>query len=423
MGTLTHPRVGSAIDMPRSFACRFATLALVGIVAAGCIAPVRQPSVPPEISTAKLRDIDAPAGSAPKADTDVLAVLPKMIGRGQGDERVATRSPQNYLALSGGGVFGAYSVGLLNGWTNSGTRPHFDVVTGISTGALIATYAFLGPRYDERLRNDYSEFGSDKVYKGRRKVSLLWSDSAVTSEPLEKRIEAAVTDDVLAEVAAAHAAGRRLYIGTTNLDTRKLVIWDMGAIASSGRPEARQLYRQVLLASASVPGFFPPVLIDVEIDGRKYQEMHVDGGTNTSVFFQPYMLNLDPNDIRSRVGSNLYVILAGKIFDDPHSVEPSILNIAGTGLRTMLYAGARSDLGRLYTLAEVTGVNFHLASTAQDFPINTDSLTIDTKEMRRLYDEGYRQGLNGGEWNSRLSYAGLGEEIMPRTGTHFEVVK
>jgi len=414
---------GSAIGMSRSFACLLAAVVMASVVAVGCMGPARLPTVPPEMSTARLRDVDALPGAAPKSDTDVLAILPNLIDREPSDKRVTGRPPQNYLALSGGGIFGAYSVGLLNGWSSSGTRPNFDVVTGISTGALIATYAFLGPRYDDRLRGDYADFGCDKVYKGRRKVSLLWADSAMKSEPLEKRIEAALTDDVLAEVAAAHASGRRLYIGTTNLDTRKLVIWDMGAIASSGRPDARRLYCQVLLASASVPGWFPPVLIDVEIDGKKYQEMHVDGGTTTAVFFQPYMLNLDPNDIRSRAGSNLYVILAGKLFADPRSVEPSILNIVGTGLRTMLYAGARSDLGRLYTLSEITGINFRLAAVDKDFPVNPDSFTLEQKEMRRLYDEGYRQGLNGGEWHSRLAYAGLGEEIMPRTGTHFEVVK
>jgi patatin-like phospholipase len=422
MGKIAPVRVrGSAIDMPKHSACLL--LALAGFIFVGCLAPARLPSVPPDMSEAKLRDIDAPPSTATKSDTDVLANLPNLIGHEQIGSSAAKRPTQNYLALSGGGVFGAYSVGVLNGWTASGTRPNFDVVTGISTGALIATYAFLGSRYDDRLRDDYSDFGSDKVYKGRRKVSLLWADSAVTCEPLEKRIEAALTDDVLAEVAAAHAAGRRLYIGTTNLDTRKLVIWDMGAIASSNRPEARRLYRQILLASASVPGFFPPVLIDVEINGRKYQEMHVDGGTTTCTFFQPYMLNLDPNNIRSRAGSNLYVILAGKVFADPQGVEGGLVTIGVTGLRTMLYAGARSDLGRLFTLAEITGVNFRLASVSQDFPMNSDSLAVDPKEMHRLYDEGYRQGSNGGEWHSHLDFAALGEDIKPRTGTHFEVLK
>ncbi len=407
--------------MPRRFACSFA--ALVSVFAVGCFGPTRLPSVPPDISASQLRDIDAPLNSTPKSDPDVLAILPDFIGHEQSAKPPISKSSQNYLALSGGGNYGAYSVGLLNGWSASGTRPNFDVVTGISTGALIATYAFLGSRYDDRLRGDYAEFGADKVYKGRRKVSLLWADSALNSEPLEKRIEAAITDDILSEVAAAHASGRRLYIGTTNLDTRKLVIWDMGAIASSGRPNARRLYCQVLLASASVPGAFPPVMIDIEINGKKYQEMHVDGGTTTAVFFQPYMLNLDPNNVRSRAGSNLYVILAGKVFADARGVQPSLLNIAGTGIRAMLYAGARSDLGRLYTLAEITGVNFRMAAVSQDFPINTDSMTFDQKEMRRLYDEGYRQGLNGGEWHDHLAYAGLGEEIMPRSGTHFQIMK
>jgi hypothetical protein len=409
--------------MPRRFAYLMTATVLAGLVVVGCTGPVRLPSVPSELNAAKLRAVDAPAVKVPAPQQDVIANIPGLLGQEFTTENPKRLPKQNYLVLSGGGVLGAYSVGLINGWTQSGTRPSFDVVTGISTGALIATYAFLGPRYDDRLRADYSEYGASSVYRTRRKVSLLWSDSAATAEPLKKRIESALTDEVLAEVAAAHAAGRRLYIGTTNLDTRKLVIWDMGAIAASGRPDARQLYRDVLLASASVPGFFEPVMIDVDIDGKKYQEMHVDGGTTTCVFFQPYMLNLDSRDIRSRAGSNMYVILAGKLYADPSDVEPSIINIVGTGLRTLIYAGSRNDLGRLYTLAQITGVNFRLAELSQDFPVNPDSFTVDPKEMRRLYDEGYRQGLNGGEWQTRLSNAGLNEEILPRTGTHFEVAK
>jgi predicted acylesterase/phospholipase RssA len=317
-------------------------------------------------------------------------------------------------------VFGAFTVGVLCGWTDSGKRPQFDVVTGISTGALIATYAFLGPKYDSILRDYYSNYGSRDVYRPRRKLSILWSDSVVDNSPLRQKIDAACTPELLAEVAEAHRAGRRLYIGTTNLDTRQLVIWDMGAIAASGRPEARALYRDVILASSSVPAFFPPVRIDVEINGQRYQELHVDGGATTAVFFQPFMLNLDPGNIRSRAGSNLYVINAGKIFADPDCVQPRIIKIAGTTLRSMIYAGTRNDLFRIYTLALIAGLNYHLAALPQDFPMDLDALKIDPKQMRRLYEEGYRQGLTGTAWHTRPDNIGLSEDIMPRSGTRLQ---
>jgi hypothetical protein len=397
-------------------------LALAMLVAAGCAAPLERPCVPAQLAVSRLRDAEAPADCCPLADPDVLASLHDLIQRDEACRSLSNRLPQNYLALSGGGVLGSFTVGVLLGWTESGQRPQFDVVTGISTGALIATYAFLGSKYDGALRDYYSNYGARDVYRQRPKLALLWSDSAVKTEPLRQKIETALTDTMLVEVAAAHAAGRRLYIGTTNLETGKLVIWDMGAIAASGRPDARRLYADVLLASASIPGLFPPVHIDVEINGAKYQETHVDGGTTAAVFFQPFMLNLDKNDIRSRSGSNLYVIDAGKLYADPHCVDPRIIKIARTAIRGMLYAGARNDLARLGTLALITGLNYHLAAVPQDFPLNLDTLDFDRNEMRRLFDEGFRQGKNGGEWHTRLEHLGVDEDILPRSGTRFRTL-
>src|SRR5262245_57811878 len=253
-------------------------------------------------------------------------------------------------------------------------------------------------------------------------LSILWSDSAVDSSPLREKIEKAITCEILTEVAAAHAEGRRLYIGTTNLDTRRLVIWDMGAIAASGRPDARKLFCDVVMASASVPAFFPPVYIDVEINGRHFQEMHVDGGATAAVFFQPFMLNLG-NDIRSRAGSNLYVIEAGKQFADPACVRPRIIPIGANALRSMLQASSRSNLARLYTLALITGVNYHLASVPADFKTNLDPLTFDAKETRRLFDEGFRQGVGGHDWHTRLDNVGIDEDTLPRSGTRFQAIR
>lgn len=392
-------------------------LLLAAIV--GCRLPSR-PCVPPQVAMSHLRDVDAPDGLFPMANPDLLWSLQQTLEKQNAEGVVPNRSPQNYLALTGGGVFGAFTVGVLCGWTDSGKRPQFDVVTGISTGALIATYAFLGPKYDSILRDYYSNYGSRDVYRPRRKLSILWSDSVVDNSPLRQKIDAACTPELLAEVAEAHRSGRRLYIGTTNLDTRQLVIWDMGAIAASGRPEARALYRDVILASSSVPAFFPPVRIDVEINGQRYQELHVDGGATTAVFFQPFMLNLDPGNIRSRAGSNLYVINAGKIFADPDCVQPRIIKIAGTTLRSMIYAGTRNDLFRIYTLALIAGLNYHLAALPQDFPMDLDALKIDPKQMRRLYEEGYRQGLTGTAWHTRPDNIGLSEDIMPRSGTRLQ---
>jgi predicted acylesterase/phospholipase RssA len=177
---------------------------------------------------------------------------------------------RNVLVLSGGGKDGAFSAGVLTGWSASGTRPTFDVVTGVSTGALIAPLAFLGSRYDQLLRENYTGVRTKDVYRMRPWLSVLWSDALADSSPLQRRIDAQVTDEFLAEIARAHAAGRRLYIGTTNLDTGRLVYWDMGAIAAGTDPNKRDLFRKVLLASCSIPGLLPPVPIEIAVDGRRY---------------------------------------------------------------------------------------------------------------------------------------------------------
>jgi predicted acylesterase/phospholipase RssA len=407
--------------MHRGFILSLVLAATAGLALLGCRHAAKRECVPAELSTSPLREAEGEC-TFPMTDPDLYGTLQKVIERDQSRRVAPDHRPQNYLVLSGGGVLGAFTVGVLNGWSDSGKRPQFDVVTGISTGALIATHAFLGSKYDYVLRDYYSNYGADEVYRERKYLSLLWADSAVSVEPLKQKIDAALTDEVFAEIAAAHQSGRRLYVGTTNLDTGKLVIWDMGAIAASGRPDARKLYRDVILASASIPGFFPPVKIDVEINGQRYEEMHVDGGTTAAVFFQPFMLNLDKNDLRSRAGSNLYVVVAGKLFANARCVEPRILPIASTAIRSTLYSSSRNDLARLYTLALITGVKYNLAAVPQDFTLNLDIRHFDQNEMRRLYEEGYRQGKSGTDWHTRLDNTGLGEEIAPRCGTRFVTV-
>jgi hypothetical protein len=391
-------------------------VALIGVLLAGCCMTPRKGCVPPDLAMQRMRDVTASPDEVPVQDPDVLAALKQSMQREQSAKPAPGRTPQNYLALSGGGVYGAFTVGVLNGWTESGHRPQFDVVTGISTGALIATFAFLGPEYDEVIRSYTLPEKTPNLYKPRRPLSLIYADSLVTVEPLKRMIEAAITPDVLCEVAAAHAGGRRLYVGTTNLDSRRLVVWDMGAIASSNRPDALKLYRDIVLASSAVPGVFPPVYFDVEIDGQPYREMHVDGGVTSAVFFKPFMLNVEKGDIRSRAGSNLYVIEAGKIFADPQCVEPRFFKIAGSTVRSMLYTSGRNDLYRIYTLSLITGVNFHLAAVPQDFRMNLESLKPDIKEMRRLYDLGVNFGHNGQEWLTNPNDTGVEENGLPRSG-------
>lgn len=188
------------------------------------------------------------------------------------------------LAISGGGASGAFGAGVLNGWTQTGARPKFKLVTGISTGSLIAPFAFLGPEYDAIIKAAYTSVTSEDIAKQKSVFAAFTDESLADNSPLISLIEQNVDEDLLKSIADEHSKGRRLYIGTFNMDAQRFVIWNMGAIASSGNPGALELFRKIMIASASMPVIFTPVYVDVEVGGIQFDEMHVDGGVAAQVF-------------------------------------------------------------------------------------------------------------------------------------------
>lgn len=329
------------------------------------------------------------------------------------------------LALSGGGAFGAYQAGLLVGWTEAGTRPAFDSVTGVSTGALVAVLAFLGPGYDCELRRVYTTLRTEDVYTRKRGLRSLFSESLADNAPLARQIDRVLTPAAVGQLADEHRKGRRLYVGTTDLDGRRPVVWDLGAIAARGEPGARELISRLLLASAAIPAFFPPVEVPVEVDGRPLVERHVDGGVTQNVFFRPPEV---PPALRLRppaeflAGSDLFVVVAGKLYADPEPVRPRVLPIAAGSVSSLIYAETRVELVKLYTTAMVAGMDYHLAAVPPDFPAPTDSTAFDPAEMTKLFEEGRRQVLAGTAWRDSPPGALDGEHLAQRAGTRLRRV-
>lgn len=363
-----------------------------------------------------------PADDSAPVETELLRSLVERT-RTAGTPADPAAKSGKYLALSGGGMYGAYSVGVLSGWTAAGNRPTFDAVTGVSTGALVATYAFLGTEYDPQMVRLYTTVSDRDIYRRRPRTAVVFSDSAASSEPLKRLIEAQVDDALLAAVARAHQSGRRLYVGTTNIDTRRLVVWDMGAIASSGRPDAAALYRTVLLASASVPGFFPPVPIAVEVNGRTFNEMHVDGGATTGVFLRASTLHLDREALKAGrqplAGSDAYVIIAGKLYADPSCTPPRALEIGASALASIVSSQTRGELYRIYTLCLLGGMKYHLAAIPENIAITSEAMDFNPAEMRRLYSAGYEAAIGGRAWRDTPPGSEPQEQTRPRTGTQF----
>ena len=332
----------------------------------------------------------------------------------------AGRPPRNVLCLSGGGSYGAYTAGVLCGWTERGDRPEFDVVTGISTGALIAPLAFLGPKYDQLLKEYYTTMENRDVYQ-LQPVRGLFGSSLADNAPLGRMIDRAITPEAIAEVAEAHRRGRRLYIGTTELESRRFVVWDLGAIACRDGPGDRELIRQILLGSAAIPGFFPAAKIDVRADGRCYTERHADGGLSEGIFFRPpYVSPEEQGDPAAphMAGTRVWAIVAGKLYADPEVVRDRSLSNAAKSFSAVLYAQTRGDLQRIYLLCLLNGMDLHISAVPAGYPIPPSATDFKPAEMTALFEEGRRVALSPQAW--RTTPPGVireeGETVQCRTG-------
>jgi len=315
------------------------------------------------------------------------------------DANGETRYP--HLALSGGGSFGAFGTGFLGGWTQTGRRPVFKVVTGVSTGALMAPFAFLGPRYDEVLRRLYMTTRRDDVLAGFSAAGIVFRhDSLARSDPLASLIELYVDASLLAEVAAAHRNGRRLYIGTANLDSREFVVWNMGLIATHGDAKALELFRTIMLASSSVPIVFPPVLVEVEAGGKLYDEMHVDGFIGANVFVNVGVLDtshLYRTAGRTKARDEIFVIHNGQLDPPPRPAARSFRSIATRVIESSGRSTIIGDLFREYAFAQRNGSAFHWVTIDQEIELG-DPLAFDPAQMARLIELGERAAGRGPVW-------------------------
>ena len=350
-------------------------LLLAGLTAA-CSVPARKPAVPhADTETATV------LGGLPNArfwaDTQVPELAEEAVravdrerrhlGLGPSDRL----PPANLLALSGGSDDGAFGAGLLVGWTAAGDRPEFKLVTGVSTGSLIAPFAFLGPAYDQQLREVYTAIRPSDVFRRRGYLEIPFDEAMSDTQPLLGLISRNANEQMLAAIAGEYAKGRLLLIGTTNLDVMRPIIWNIGAIAGSGHPDALRLFRSILLASSAVPAVFPPVLIDVSVDGHPYQEMHVDGGAVAQLFLYPPAIAASRNLRRGPLARErrAFIIRNARLDAEAVAVERSIFSIAGRAISSMIHYSGNSDILRLQLTAVRDGVDFNLAYIGEDFAV------------------------------------------------------
>jgi hypothetical protein len=302
--------------------------------------------------------------------------------------RLLPQADGPWLAISGGGSDGAYGGGVLAGWTQAGTRPEFAVVTGASIGALIAPFAFLGSRYDDEVRKSFTTMSAADIFEDQ-----ATADSLFDHWPLRRQVEQRVTKALLTEIAAEHARGRRLFVATTNLDAGRRVIWNMGAIAARGDDKALKLFRDVLLASCSIPGFFSPVAIEVEANGKRFVEVHGDGTLTTPFFVLPEPMLSARASSRPPL-NELYVIVNSKLGPEFKMPDRSIPGVLGRSIGVALTAALRAEIALLHVGAERHRIDLRVAHVDPAFN-HPSRGPFDGQYMQALYEVGVAAGKKG----------------------------
>ncbi len=335
----------------------------------------------PPLSNAQLKQIAIPLKQRMRAHPDKNRTL-------------------DILSLSGGGSDGAFGAGLLNGWSQSGKRPKFDVVTGVSTGAIIAPFAFLGPAYDPQLKEIYTTLSTKQVLQANILSGLFGGPALTDNSGLITMIAKYATHDLLNKIGQEHLKGRFLLIGTSDLDSQRGIIWDIGKLANSNHPQKLKLFRKIILASTSIPGAFPPVRFDVEANGKTYTELHVDGGISSQVFLYPS--SFSPRRLDALLGikrkRRVFVIRNSTVTPQYDVTEAKLLEISTRSISTLIKNQGIGDLYRVYALAKRDGLDYNLAYVPPSFTLKKQDV-FDTKYMQALYKVGEQMGRTGNFWH------------------------
>jgi predicted acylesterase/phospholipase RssA len=378
---------GFAGPMRRATGPLMGTACILALV--GCAGVTRVPFTSQEQSIAAIPGI---SGARVWADDPTIGTGKRVVSP------LALKQP-TVLALSGGGAYAAFGAGLLNGWSTRGTRPQFTIVTGASSGALIAPFAFLGTGQDEVLRNIFTSGEMEHLLQSDG-LKGIFGTGLYKTAPLRDLIARHIDAKLLEAIAIENRAGRRLYVVTTNIDAQRTAIWDMGKIAANEDPGALELFRNVLTASASIPGMFSPVLIDVEAQGRHFAEMHVDGSVTANVLIVPEAVLLSGTPLfASNARPKIYIIMNGKLSPEFGLVEDSNLPIVRRSFETSVRANTHNTLLASYQFSKRRNWEFNLASIDSDYP-RSESRGFDTGYMNQLFEYGFQKGQSEQLWRA-----------------------
>jgi predicted acylesterase/phospholipase RssA len=369
------------------------------VVTTGCAAIHREPAPEAALNTTRpvgFQSIVRYANSYSNGDPRVIgARFSETLQRHRAN---SLDGPLNILALSGGGAGGAFGAGALIGLSRRGERPQFDIVTGVSAGALIAPLAFLGPAWDAQLADAFSGARTEHLLDSRG-IGALFHPGIYRSEPLVELVDRFVTDELIQAVAQQAAQGRLLLVATTDLDKEETVIWDMGRIAAHGGETARTLFRDVLVASASIPGVFPPIVIPVEKAGVRYDEMHVDGDVTMPFFAAPVLAYIRPVDASGLTGANIYVLVNGQLGGIPDTTPVDTVSIISRSYSATLTHLARASILLTSEFARKYDMRFRFSSIPNDYAFR-GPLDFERSSMQALFNYGADCAQDGRLWTT-----------------------
>jgi patatin-like phospholipase len=387
------------------------------LLSAGCATPKRLEAVPRDLQDrAQIPGMAGVRSWGDRLNAELMADLSESVVRerkalGVADD--APLPPTNFIAISGGGANGAFGAGLLCGWSEAGNRPQFKVVTGISTGALTAPFAFLGTSSDPQLREVYTTLSTKDICEKRSFMAALWDDALADNKPLCDLLPKYVDEKMMKAIADEYHKGRLLMISTTDLDALRPVVWNIGKIAASGDPHALELIRKVMIASAAIPGAFPPVMIDVDVDGKHYQEMHVDGGATAQVFLYPPSFSLVKEAASRAIGSrerHVYVIRNSRLDPEWSDTNRLTLDIVGRAVGSLIQTQGVGDLYQLMLCAKRDKTDLNIAFIPASFQ-EVPKEAFDKEYMNKLFNTGYEMARKGYQWSK--SPPGYTELVEP----------
>ena len=373
-----------------------------GPLIVGCTALTRRPAPPSQYSNA------VPAGFPPDirwsgemteyefqrwAATHLAAM-----------ERSTDGAPVNVLVLSGGGGAGAFGAGVLAGWSRSGTRPRFQIVTGVSVGALIAPFAFLGPQWNRQLSAAFQGENGPSLLERRvfGWLAALFGSSVFRGEPLRSLVDRNVTPGLLRAVAAQARTGLLLLVATTDLDNGDITVWNMGAIAAQGGQPALRLFRQVLIASASIPGVFPPVLIPVKASHGIFDEMHVDGSARSAFLFAPGIVSILPQQIKPLHGGTIYLVINGHLRMRRKTTRDRTAAILMRSVDTELASDSRARVKLVYSFALRQRMKLEVTEIPSSYRLGGFTTALEPAKMKALFAYGERCATERRVWGGAL---------------------